>query len=96
MVTSTDPEIRYLAKHYDWVIVPILNVDGYEYTHTTVSYNWEVIPKEKNVELNYFLKNRIVYGERHENRIRLRNIALVAMEIATSIFFMQVIVDIPP
>lgn len=37
LVTSSDREVRYLAENYDWVIVPVLNVDGYEYTHTTVS-----------------------------------------------------------
>ncbi|XP_055308598.1 zinc carboxypeptidase-like [Sitodiplosis mosellana] len=35
LVTPSDAEFRQLAHNYDWVIVPVLNVDGYEYTHTT-------------------------------------------------------------
>lgn len=37
LLTSDKPEIRHLANSYDWVIVPVANVDGYEYSHTTVS-----------------------------------------------------------
>lgn len=37
LLISDKPEIRYLANNYDWVIVPVVNVDGYEYSHTTVS-----------------------------------------------------------
>lgn len=38
LLTSTDEHVRAMAYNFDWVIVPILNVDGYEYTHTTVTY----------------------------------------------------------
>lgn len=27
---------RYLTEKVDWIIVPVLNVDGYEYSRTTV------------------------------------------------------------
>lgn len=37
LITSNRTEIRYLADNFDWVIVPIVNPDGYEYTHTSVS-----------------------------------------------------------
>lgn len=37
LITSNRTDIRHLADNYDWVIVPVFNVDGYEYTHTTVS-----------------------------------------------------------
>lgn len=37
LLTSNRSEIRYLADNFDWIIVPIVNPDGYEYTHTTVS-----------------------------------------------------------
>lgn len=37
LLSSNKPEIRYLANNFDWVIVPVMNVDGYQYTHTTVS-----------------------------------------------------------
>lgn len=36
LLTSTDEKIKNLALNYDWVIVPVFNVDGFEYTHTTV------------------------------------------------------------
>lgn len=37
LLTSNNTEIRNLANNYDWVIVPVVNVDGYEYTHNRVS-----------------------------------------------------------
>lgn len=37
LLTSTDPEVRQLAENYDWVFVPVINVDGYAYTHSHVS-----------------------------------------------------------
>lgn len=36
LLTSNDTEIQKLAQNYDWIIVPILNVDGYDYTHQKV------------------------------------------------------------
>jgi len=32
---NNDPDGDKLTTDYQWVIVPILNIDGYEYTHTT-------------------------------------------------------------
>lgn len=32
-----DPENRYLIEEVDWYILPVLNPDGYEFSHTTVS-----------------------------------------------------------
>ena len=37
LLTSSDPEVRQLANNYDWYILPILNVDGFVYSHETVS-----------------------------------------------------------
>lgn len=37
LLTSTDAGIVDLATNYDWVIVPVLNVDGFKYTKTDVS-----------------------------------------------------------
>lgn len=37
LVSSNQSHIRYLAENFDWVIVPVFNVDGFVYTHTTVS-----------------------------------------------------------
>lgn len=37
LLTSNDPEMKELALNYDWVIVPVVNVDGYVYSRE-VSY----------------------------------------------------------
>lgn len=34
----TNSTNRYLLDKVDWQIVPVLNPDGYEYTHTAVSF----------------------------------------------------------
>ncbi|XP_017476951.1 PREDICTED: zinc carboxypeptidase-like [Rhagoletis zephyria] len=34
-LTSTDEDVRSLAENHDWYIVPVLNVDGFVYTHDT-------------------------------------------------------------
>jgi len=34
LLTSTDPVVQVLSNEYDWIIVPIVNVDGYIYTQT--------------------------------------------------------------
>jgi len=33
LLTSKDPQVRQLAENYDWFIIPILNVDGFVYSH---------------------------------------------------------------
>lgn len=35
-LSTNDPEVKNLAENYDWILVPVLNVDGYSYTHTNV------------------------------------------------------------
>lgn len=32
-MTSQDPVVRDLAENINWFILPVLNVDGFEYTH---------------------------------------------------------------
>ncbi|XP_055295139.1 zinc carboxypeptidase-like [Sitodiplosis mosellana] len=34
LLTSDDGEIRKLANNYDWVFVPVVNVDGFAYSHS--------------------------------------------------------------
>jgi len=34
LLTSTDPSVRQIAESHDWYIVPVLNPDGYEFSHT--------------------------------------------------------------
>lgn len=36
LLISRDNGIRELAKNYDWVIILVVNPDGYEYTHQKV------------------------------------------------------------
>lgn len=37
LLTSADADVRSLAENYDWYIVPVLNVDGFVYSHERVS-----------------------------------------------------------
>lgn len=37
LLTSADTQVRNLAENYDWYIIPVYNVDGFEYSHKTVS-----------------------------------------------------------
>ena len=37
LLTYTTTDAKLLLANYHFVIVPVLNPDGYEYTHTTVS-----------------------------------------------------------
>lgn len=35
---GTNSDVRFMLDKYEWVILPVFNVDGYEYTHTNVSF----------------------------------------------------------
>lgn len=37
LLSSEKAEVRNLAESYDWYIVPVFNVDGFVYSHTSVS-----------------------------------------------------------
>ena len=37
LLTSTDPAMMDMAENIDWYIIPVLNVDGFSYSHTDVS-----------------------------------------------------------
>lgn len=37
LLTSQDDLVRELAESHDWYIVPVLNVDGFAYSHEKVS-----------------------------------------------------------
>ncbi|XP_055682668.1 zinc carboxypeptidase-like [Lutzomyia longipalpis] len=39
LLTSTNPDIQDIARNYDWYIFPVVNPDGYVYSHTT-NRNW--------------------------------------------------------
>ena len=34
----TNSDVSFMLGKYEWVILPVFNVDGYEYTHTNVSF----------------------------------------------------------
>lgn len=36
--TSEDEELKLIATQYEWIFIPVVNPDGYEYSHTTVSF----------------------------------------------------------
>lgn len=38
LLTSNDPEIKAMAANYDWIFIPVVNVDGYVYSHKSVSH----------------------------------------------------------
>lgn len=40
LLTSTHPDVQYIAENYDWYIFPSCNPDGYVHTHTSVSYRF--------------------------------------------------------
>jgi len=37
LLTSSNAEVRNIAENYDWYILPVINPDGFVYSHTTVS-----------------------------------------------------------
>lgn len=43
LLTSTDPNVRQIANTHDWYIFPVVNPDGYVYTHTTVIFLYAYI-----------------------------------------------------
>lgn len=88
LLTSNDPENRYLADNYDWVIVPVVNVDGYVYTHTRVSHGKFSILNQKKSKQFHFTFFRIVCGVKHDDHIRAHVSASMRIEIL--IFIIQV------
>ena len=36
---NTDASVRQLLSEFEWVILPVFNVDGYEFTHTEVCFS---------------------------------------------------------
>lgn len=38
LLSSADEQVRHMAESHDWYIVPVLNVDGFVYSHEHVSF----------------------------------------------------------
>ena len=34
----SNSDVKFMLENYEWVILPVLNVDGYEHTHTNVRH----------------------------------------------------------
>lgn len=51
-LTSQDEDVRDLAESFDWVFVPVFNVDGFEYTHSTVKQFQYIIPWNEQNQIN--------------------------------------------
>lgn len=75
-MTSNDPETKQLAENYDFVIIPVVNVDGYQYSHSSVRKKddefsiiffflllFSIISKKKNIFLYLFRLNTKNYLE---------------------------------
>lgn len=37
LLTSQNPAVKDLAENFNWMIVPVFNVDGFEYSWKTVN-----------------------------------------------------------
>lgn len=37
LLTSTDPDVRFMAENLEWHVFPVVNPDGYVYTWNTVN-----------------------------------------------------------
>lgn len=44
-----DASVTAMVNKLDWVIMPVFNVDGYEYTHTGVSHSLIIFTSHKPV-----------------------------------------------
>jgi len=56
LLTSDNPVIQDLARSFDYYVFPIVNPDGYVYTHTTV-----IAPLCFRQELNRVIVRRLSY-----------------------------------
>ncbi|XP_052131952.1 zinc carboxypeptidase A 1-like, partial [Frankliniella occidentalis] len=47
LVAGEDPEVRRLARSYEWHVFPSVNPDGYEYSHTTAARMTLMTPQDR-------------------------------------------------
>lgn len=38
LLTSQNASVKNLAENFNWIIIPVFNVDGFAFTHKTVNY----------------------------------------------------------
>lgn len=82
LLTSNDPEIIEMSNNYDWVFVPVVNVDGYVYSHTKVGHEkFDFFIHQ--IALFVFFEFRIVCGGRHEDHNRIHALELMQIETLT-------------
>lgn len=65
LLTSRDAQIKAMAKNFDWVFVPIVNVDGYEYSHKKVG-NW-IYDIWRSISFDLFWNWRTFFGPHVES-----------------------------
>lgn len=90
LLTSIDPIIQALSNEYDWIIVPIVNVDGFVYTTTTVSIYAEIFFKPQLIIVFVY---RIECGGKLDNRIHFSAKEQIRIEILISIGYVGVPTD---
>lgn len=90
LISASTPEALNLAQNFDWIIVPVVNVDGYVFTHESVSFSNDFSSKSFNdsLLLNDF-RIRIASGAKIAVRI---SGASARISIATSTFTLAVLI----
>ena len=77
---SNDAVALDLLSYFDFYIVPVINVDGYEYTHTNVSIFTELIIVKIGA---YLCSHRVDYGVKLGDQVLIPQAALVLTRIET-------------
>lgn len=84
LLTSQNPQVRKVAESHDWYVFPVINPDGFDYTHKTVSRKMLIIQKT----LTKTLKSRTALGGKPENHTMVPNV-LALIQIAIGIIILM-------
>lgn len=79
LLSSDDKQVRDMAENHDWYIVPLLNVDGFVYSHEKVSFLRD-LSYFRSLMYCYLFQLRIVSGARQGN-LQLIPAALASIPI---------------
>lgn len=74
---------KNVLNNLNWIVVPVLNPDGYEYTHTEVIFKKLISISSFFTKVSSKFEKRKDFGEKHENQ---SDDASVLMRIEISIF----------